>query len=366
MAANGETILIVMPTSVLGGAERLALNLAENLLQQGYTVTTLTMMKGRSPGWDRLDEYDGFRWLALPASKARWSFVPGAWAVIRFTSRYRPNLVFTTHTHMTALVSLLRRLRLCSIPVHIARESTNIFQRMTGFKRLVFRALYACYCGIDLIICQTTEMKDQLISGLPYIATRAKSIKVIPNPVNVSAIDKMILSGEAVEFADFVFCGRLIPLKRVDLIVRALAKLPEKAWSLAYIVGDGPEGRNLASLAADLGIRDKIRFTGNVNNPFVYYRAARVGVLASSVEGFPNVLLEMMAAGVDRIVSSLCTLAVNRLPGVDVVDPIDDAKLASALIAALVGEARSRSYRKYVVENRSVTSFWNEIGSQIS
>lgn len=59
------------------------------------------------------------------------------------------------------------------------------------------------------------------------------------------------------------YVGRLIPLKRVDLIVEALARLPEYRLR---IIGDGPERGSLARLASERGVADRVEFRGHVDN----------------------------------------------------------------------------------------------------
>lgn len=90
--------------------------------------------------------------------------------------------------------------------------------------------------------------------------------------------------------------GYLIERKGHDLVIRALAGLPDASL---LIVGDGPQRAALQALAAQLGVADRVRFTGALPHAELprYYGAADVMVLASSREGWANVLLESMACG---------------------------------------------------------------------
>jgi glycosyltransferase involved in cell wall biosynthesis len=204
-------------------------------------------------------------------------------------------------------------------------------------------------------------MKSHLLAAVPRL--RRLSVEVVPNPVNVDYIRQCVgqVDNSADEMPiDFVFCGRLIPLKRPDLVIRALALLDRQSWRSAEFLGHG-EVRELRALAVELDIADRVVFRGVVDNPYAVFARARVGVLASTIEGFPNVLLEMMAAGTGRIVSSLCTPAVLDLPGIDIVDPIDEERLATALTEALTGATRTDEFRTYIADERSVGLFWSRI-----
>ena len=90
--------------------------------------------------------------------------------------------------------------------------------------------------------------------------------------------------------------GHLIERKGHHLIVRALKDLP--GYRLA-IVGDGPMRRELEKLIAQLTLGERVTMVGAVPQTELknYYSAADALVLASSREGWANVLLESMACG---------------------------------------------------------------------
>ena len=108
--------------------------------------------------------------------------------------------------------------------------------------------------------------------------------------------------------------GNLVPLKGHDLTVRALQRLlPEHPGARLAIVGEGPEHERLQALARELGLADKVRFAGRVDNAGLapWFSAADVLVLSSSHEGWPNVLLEAMACG-----TAVAATAVGSAPEV--------------------------------------------------
>jgi len=98
--------------------------------------------------------------------------------------------------------------------------------------------------------------------------------------------------------------GHLIERKSHDIPIRALRDLPD--WSL-MIVGKGPLEGELQALARDLGVASRVKFVGGVPQSElpVYYSAADALVLASSREGWANVLLESMACGTPVVASAV-------------------------------------------------------------
>ena len=98
--------------------------------------------------------------------------------------------------------------------------------------------------------------------------------------------------------------GLLIERKGHDIAIRALPDLP--GWSL-LIAGSGPLQSKLRTLAKELGVEERVRFAGGVPQTELptYYSAADALVLASSREGWANVLLESMACGTPVVASSV-------------------------------------------------------------
>jgi glycosyltransferase involved in cell wall biosynthesis len=96
--------------------------------------------------------------------------------------------------------------------------------------------------------------------------------------------------------------GHLIPRKAHDLVIRALGSLPGMDL---VVIGDGPERDALAALARESRVDDRVRFVGSVPQEELrnYYGAVDALVLASSREGWANVLLESMACGTPVVAS---------------------------------------------------------------
>lgn len=90
--------------------------------------------------------------------------------------------------------------------------------------------------------------------------------------------------------------GSLIPRKGHDLTIEALTRAPD---CTLLIAGSGPQRVELETLARRLGVADRVRFLGEIAHDQLpdIYAAADVMVLASSREGWANVLLESMACG---------------------------------------------------------------------
>ncbi len=98
--------------------------------------------------------------------------------------------------------------------------------------------------------------------------------------------------------------GGLTLNKGHHLIVQALAVIPETDL---LIVGEGPERRRLVDLVKRMGLENRVRLVGQVSQAELraYYCAAEISVLASSQEGWANVLLESMACGTPVVATDI-------------------------------------------------------------
>jgi glycosyltransferase involved in cell wall biosynthesis len=121
-----------------------------------------------------------------------------------------------------------------------------------------------------------------------------RKIGLLPNPIRVDAIPLPRTNGD--HGYEVVTVGRLVPQKRHDLLIRAVAHLGDIPARLT-IVGRGPMEAELRSLALALGIAHRVRFAGFCRQPWDLLAAADVFALASDFEGFGNVIVEALAAG---------------------------------------------------------------------
>lgn len=131
-------------------------------------------------------------------------------------------------------------------------------------------------------------------------ARRGTVVEVVENGVDLSlfrAPSEPAAGEEAVP--RFVYVGRLVDWKRVDLLLRAFAAARAERDLLLEIVGSGPERDRLEALARELGIAEHVRFAGWLDQASCALRlaGARALVLPSVYECGGAVVLEAMAMG---------------------------------------------------------------------
>jgi len=124
--------------------------------------------------------------------------------------------------------------------------------------------------------------------------------------------------------------GRCSPEKGFDVLIRALAELPD---CRLVVLGDGPARPELARLARELGVAGRVRFAGWVDPPWALKWGFDVLVAPSRVEGFGLVAVEAILAGIPVIASRVGGFAEMIDDGATglLVEPGDAASLAAAI-----------------------------------
>lgn len=198
-----------------------------------------------------------------------------------------------------------------------------------------------------ITVCQA--LKDVLVE----LGVEAERVTVLRNGVDLDMFhpapqrqalrERLGLTRETL-----LSVGHLVERKGHDLVIRALLELPEMDLLIA---GDGEEEANLKRLAAEIGVEDRVHFLGAISHDRLreYYGAVDVLVLASSREGWANVLLESMACGTPVVATRVWgTPEVVASPDSGVLtERRDPAAIAKAVIRLLDNYPDRAAVRRY-------------------
>ncbi|MDO6819737.1 glycosyltransferase [Zobellia sp. 1_MG-2023] len=270
---------------------------------------------------------------------------------------------FSSQTIINGSLGLAKRLGVLKAKV-ILRESNSIFQLLTGYKLKVYSLFYTLgYKGSSLVITQTDYMKRQLVEALPTL-TKNLNIKTISNPFNFDDINSRTGS-IAKEFDNkkfIVAAGRLAPAKGFDILIDAFREIAMVYSDLKLIIlGEGAERDNLNKKIEELGLKEKVHMPGYVQNVYVYFKKAEVCVLSSRIEGFPNVLLQMMSQNT-AIVATLSAGGIEDIPNIQTCPTEDMEKLKNSIINALESDTTAnKPIFDSFLKSRTQSSFYTQI-----
>jgi glycosyltransferase involved in cell wall biosynthesis/GT2 family glycosyltransferase len=292
----------------IGGAERLALDQVHELRKRGMTVDVITL-RGETP--------------QLPGSRTvsfRWLHDPVAWALLVRTLRSGRYDVLLTHLWFANTVGRIAG-TLAGVKRIISFEH-NVYDNVKTWKQFVIDRVLQCWC--TAVIAVSSAVRGSLIAH----GISAYRIAVVPNGVDLSRFETPVRrSGDG---SRFLFAGRILEQKGLDVLLDALAKIPGATLDVA---GEGPLRAALERQAKELGIQDRVHFLGARDDVPELLSATDCFVFPSRWEGFGLSLLEAMAAGVPCIASDLPPVRgiVNDGEDALLVPPGDHEALATAM-----------------------------------
>ncbi|MGF6272014.1 teichuronic acid biosynthesis glycosyltransferase TuaC [Massilia sp. UYP11] len=237
-------------------------------------------------------------------------------------------------------------------PVVVTARGTdiNLIPQFDQPRRLILQAAREA----DGIITVCNALKDEMVQ----LGVAPDNITPLRNGVDLERFQPMDRATARATVGlvpgrfTLLSVGLLDPRKAHDLIIRALPRLPDVDLLIA---GIGPERKNLEQLARELGVQDRVTLLGAVPQTELknYYNAADALVLASSREGWANVLLEAMACGTPVVASNVWgTPEVVAAPEAGVLMP---ERTPEGLVRAL-GQLRA-AYPEHAATRRYAENF---------
>jgi len=292
-------VALFLPNLAGGGAERVVLAQARELVRRGHAVDLILIREGGElipllPAEVNLIEFRASRILG------------GLWPLARYLRREKPDALHAVMWPSTAVAVLAHRLARSTARLMVSDQVTLSQQVRApaplAALRWTTRLLYPL---ADFRITCSTEAANDL-AKLGRI--RRDRIEVITNPIEpperIAATPEVErMWGDA--SPRLVTVGSLKDQKNHALLLRAFAELGDLPNARLMIVGEGVLRPRLEAQAEQLGIAGRVLFPGFFLDPWPFLASADMFVLSSDYEGFPLVLAEAMYAGL-RVVSTDC------------------------------------------------------------
>jgi glycosyltransferase involved in cell wall biosynthesis len=223
--------------------------------------------------------------------------------------RRRPDFVGGFHLLPNGLVALLLARFIGSWCVYFCGggprevEDGGYYSGARSFRLLkapdaaLERKLLRAVDEIDLVITMGSGAQD-------FFRTRGvrSRIEVVPGGID----SRRFQFEDQRKLYDLILIGRLHPVKRIDLFLRTVEKLAESIPDVsAVIVGGGELEGSLKALAVELGLGERVTFTGQQPDVRPWLAQSRIFVLTSESEGLSLALMEAMTGGLPCVVANV-------------------------------------------------------------
>lgn len=287
MKGDSRAKLLIYLLSLVGGAGKAAVQYANVLANDGARVVIVTS-RADPALLERLDERIELRIMGVKRSLLAVGHLR------RGLREVQPDMLFAIGVgNVLALQLAMKAVRYG--PPLVVRETNSPEGLLASYgpiKRAAKAvAIRSAYRTAKHIIVLTRSMEAELRHdwNVP-----AEKLSYVPNGV--------VLPQEAPERrtanpAVILSVGRLVPQKDHETLLHAFAQVRRTHECRLVLAGDGRERIRLERAASTLGIQQYVTFLGRVADVSLLYQQARLTVLSSRYEGFPNVLIEALAHG---------------------------------------------------------------------
>lgn len=288
-------IMLLVSSLHAGGAERVAATLASAWALRGDSVTLVPTFTGKGTCFYPLASGVELVWLADSLGSTGGALRKGLrkLRVLRqLVRRSRPDVIvsFLTNVNVMTLLSTMG----LGVPV-IVCERTNPSASQSSGRVLRWLRRFT-YPWASMVTVQA----EGSVQAMRDAVGRMRNLGVVANPLPPELPDMALAPRvrDARGRLRLAAMGRFVPAKRFDWLIRAFAEVAADFpdWDLV-IWGEGPLRDALTRQIQDAGLSGRIFLPGRTTEPWKELSRSHAFALASSVEGFPNALLEAMALG---------------------------------------------------------------------
>lgn len=292
-----KKIIIIINNLGIGGAERLVVDDINEMLRLGIDVTLITLRP--EPPKNFLGQ------LHLDLSKHKLIlfknlFSLTSWVeLVRFIRKMKPDLVITQLWFANTIGRIAARL--AGVKKVLSFEQ-NVYDTLKN-RKMFFVDRCLQFLSTKIIAVSEAVKRSLLTHGI-----QTRRIDVLYNSIDLSKFSTSHNRSEirrecgvSEQAFLFIFIGRLIYQKAVDILIKAFEKIDQKSYLL--IVGQGKDRDVLEQQVKGAGLEERVIFAGVRSDIPQLLLSADCFVLPSRYEGLPLVLTEALAAGITIIVS---------------------------------------------------------------
>lgn len=211
--------------------------------------------------------------------------------------------LFMTGPTLTGILALPERRRHPRIlMVHFHHQGVHPDWTWRLLYRLALRRF-------DHVTFPSDFVRDEAVALLPALGSRSSVLRNVLQMPEPRTDSDCIQAREALGLEPDAFvvgnAGWLIPRKRFDVLLETAARVDPKRKIQVLVAGDGELRDSLERQAADLGIAERVRFSGWIRRMDVFYHALDALVFSTDGDAYPTTPLEAMSHGLPVVASAV-------------------------------------------------------------
>lgn len=349
------------PPHRIGGTENATFNIAKTLADKGHSIYIITSKDGNFTSKNKFSVHP----IKMTGIKIIGPFFD-LQKILSIIKEIKPELIHAQGISTSGISGFTAFLiyKFTKIPYIVYGRGGDIYP-LKAEKFIVQKILK----NAASVIALTKGMKEEMLK------IHNRNIEIIPNGINLDKFKDATNKNQknlnnAKNTRIILFVGNLRRDKGVKYLIHSMKfVISQKLKTKLLIVGDGPEKKSLEKITKQISLDDVITFKGRVSRNEVpeYMLKADMLVLPSPYnEGFPNVILEAMAAGLPIISTNIVGMDEIIEDGVNgfLVEPKRPDKIAEKISSILENDTLRLKISKNNIDKSSQYS-WKKTTEQL-
>lgn len=304
-----KKILFLIHDLGQGGAEKVLINLVNNMDNLAFDITVMTLF----------DSGENRQFISPKIKYKTWcsKMIPGNSHLMKLLSPTKlHNMIIKEHYDIEVAYlegpcariisgckdTTTRLVAWIHIEQHTAEKAAESFRSIKEAKQ--------CYGKFKKIVCVSKTVESTFRKALnvevPYqvLYNTNESNKILE--MSKDLVEEISFSKKEIKL---VGVGKLLKNKGFDRILRIVNRLVKEGYNLhTYILGEGPEKENLQRYINENNLKDQVSLLGYQLNPYKYIAKCDLFVCASYAEGFSTAATEALILGIP-----VCTVEVSGM-----------------------------------------------------